>query len=285
MNMTTVKITSVLVYPVKSMRGISLDGAVLTRKGLACDRAWMVVRKDGRFVTQRDLPRMALIGTAIDDGGVTLSRKGYGSIEIPFDAPAGPTVRTRVWKDECKTLELGQEISQWLTAALESPEQLRLVRMAPGFIRPQGQPENLGTGTTTRFADAAPYLVASENSLARLNRELEARGHKPVPMNRFRPNIVIRGLDAFAEHRVKALETNAFRLDFRHPCQRCVVTTIDQATAETDPDGQPFKTLVRLNPMPGDERAPAFAHNAVLGWSRAEGQRVGCGDTPRVRFD
>jgi uncharacterized protein YcbX len=280
MNMTTVEITSIHVYPVKSMRGISLDTATLTRKGLACDRAWMVVR----FVTQRDLPRMALLDTAIDGEVLTLARDGFGSIEIPFDAPTGSAVQTRVWKDECETFELGREISQWLTAALDSSEQLRLVRMAPGFIRPQGQPENLGAGTTTRFADAAPYLVAGESSLARLNRELESGGHRPVPMDRFRPNIVIRGLNAFEEHRVKTLETPGFRLDFCHPCQRCVVTTIDQATAETDPGGEPFNTLVSLNPMPGSERAPAFAHNAILGRTRADDQRISCGDTPQVQF-
>lgn len=284
MNMTTVEITSIHVYPVKSMRGISLGSASLTPKGLACDRAWMVVRSNGRFVTQRDLPGMALLDTALDDEGLSLARAGYGSISVPFDAPTGAAVHTHVWQDECEALELGREISQWLTAALESPEKLRLVRMAPGFLRPQGQPENLGAGTTTRFADAAPYLVASESSLARLNRELEAGGHGPVPMNRFRPNIVIRGLGAFDEHRLKMLETSNYRLDFCHPCQRCVVTTIDQSTAEKDPSGQPFKTLCALNPMPGNERAPAFAHNAVLGWARSDDQRISRGDTSEVHF-
>jgi uncharacterized protein YcbX len=284
MNMITVEITSINVYPVKSMRGVSMDSALLTRKGLACDRAWMVVRSNGRFVTQRDLPLMALLDTALDNEGLTLGREGYGSIRIPFNAPTGAAVHTRVWKDECETLDLGREISRWLTAALESPEHLRLVRMAPGFLRPQGQPENLGAATTTRFADAAPFLVASESSLQRLNRELESSGHNPVPMNRFRPNIVIRGLAAFDEHRVKSLDAPGYRLDFCHPCQRCVVTTIDQSTAERDSGGQPFKTLCALNPMPGKKRAPAFAHNAILGRAGSDDQRIRCGDAPEVRF-
>ena len=146
-----------------------------------------------------------------------------------------------VWADECETVDQGEAISDWLTQALQSSSKLRLVRMAPGFVRPQSKPEYLGAQTSTHFADAAPFLVVNEASLESLNRELEARGHSSVPMDRFRPNIVVRGLAPFAEHSVKELESQNYSLKLCHPCERCVVTTINQATAEKDPGWQPLQ--------------------------------------------
>ena len=128
----------------------------------------------------------------------------------------------------------GEAISGWLTQALQSSITLRLVRMKPGFIRPQGQPENLGAETNTHFADAAPFLIVNEASLESLNRELQVREHSPVPMDRFRANIVVRGLAPFAKHSLKELESKNYSLKICHPCERCVVTTIDQATVEKD---------------------------------------------------
>jgi uncharacterized protein YcbX len=149
--------------------------------------------------------------------------------------------------------------------------------MKPGFQRPQNRPELLGENTTTFFADAAPYLVANEASLDALNQSLVAGGHQAVPMNRFRPNIIIRGLEAFAEHRLSRLDGEGFRLGFCHPCERCVVTTIDQETAEKHPGRQPFKTLRDINPMPAKKPAPAFGHNAIL--SQGEQTTLNTGST------
>ena len=148
--------------------------------------------------------------------------------------------------------------------------------MAPGFVRPQSQPEKLGKKTATHFADAAPFLVANESSLDVLNHELETRGHNTVPMNRFRPNIVVRGLAPFAEHEIAELSSENYRLGLCHPCERCVVTTIDQATGIKTPDRQPFRTLGEINPMPGTKRSPAFAQNAIL--KEGDGQAIALGD-------
>jgi len=262
--MSTAQITGLTIYPVKSMKGIALKSAVLTPQGLENDRRFMVVRANGRFVTQRDLPRLALVQTSLDNKGVVLSMNGRGSVTVPFKPASGEPIHTKVWGDECETVDVGEEVSRWLTGALESGSTLKLVRMAPGFIRPQGQPENLGEQTSTHFADAAPFLVANEASLEALNRELETREHSPVPMNRFRPNIVVTGLAPFAEHEISELTSEYYRLKFCHPCERCVVTTIDQATAEKNPGWQPFKTLREINPVPGKKPAPAFGQNATL---------------------
>ena len=260
----TIEIAGLTIYPVKSMKGIALERSTLTPQGLLHDRRWMVVTAGGRFITQRNLARMALVQTELADGVVTLSLQGQGSITIPANSSGGEEMRTKVWGDLCETVDEGQEVSRWLTAALESNTELRLVHMAPGFVRPQGKPEHLGEETHTNFADAAPFLIANESSLDALNDELTTRGESPVPMDRFRPNIVLRGLQAFAEHSMPAVRSDTYSLKFCHPCERCVITTINQDTAEKNPDWQPFNTLKEINPVPGKKPAPAFGQNATL---------------------
>jgi uncharacterized protein YcbX len=274
--MSKVTVTGLYVYPVKSMKGIALDEATLTAKGLRHDRVWMVVRPDGRFVTQRGLPRLALVNTRLEADGLVLSLDGHGSITIPFDSKAGGAVVTSVWGDECRAVEEAPHVARWLTRAMGSEHLLRIVRMAPGFRRPQSQPQRFGRDTTTHFADSAPYLVASESSLAELNRELQAGGHAEVPMNRFRPNIVVDGLEPFAEHRIAGLFGARWHLQMADPCTRCLVTTIDQQTAQRNPAREPFLTLRRINRAPGSKAMPAFAQNAVL--LSGDGQRISVAD-------
>lgn len=264
MSRKTIDITGLTVYPVKSMKGIALQSALLTAKGLEHDRRFMVVRNNGAFVTQRDTPLMALVHTALEAGGLVLSRPGFGQVFVPLDGEGGERIHTRVWKDECETTDQGEVVSNWLTECLESTEPLRLVSMARDYVRPQGKPDKLGEKTQTLFADAAPYLVANEDSLAQLNRELALRGHESVPMNRFRPNIVVSGLPAFSENSTGSLRADNFAFELCYPCQRCVVTTIDQDTATKNPDWEPYKTLSGINPMPDNRKAPAFGQNAVL---------------------
>jgi uncharacterized protein YcbX len=268
------------VYPVKSMKGIALDKAVLTPKGLQHDRIWMVVRPDGRFVTQRGLPRLALVNTRLDADAVVLSMEGHGSVTLPFDGGGGTAVATKVWGDECRAVDEGPHVARWLTDTLESEQKLRIVRMAPGFRRPQNQPERFGKDTTTHFADSAPFLVANQASLNELNRELQAQGHETVPMDRFRPNIVVDGLEPFAEHHIASLSGAGWRLAMADACERCLVTTIDQQTAQRNPAREPYMTLRRINPVPGPKPAPAFAQHAVL--DCGGGQRVQTGSSLRV---
>ena len=280
--MNPLKITGLFIYPVKSMKGIALSQAQLTSRGLLNDRHWMVVRSNGRFVTQRDIPRLSLIHTSLDECGVVLSKQGHGSITVPFDLQGGNMIETKVWKDSCETLDQGEAISHWLTQALGSEEALRLVRMNPGYVRPLAKATILGEETTTEFADAAPFLVANEASLNKLNSVLESNSLESVPMNRFRPNIVVRGLEPFAEHQLAALTADGYQLKLCYPCKRCIVTTIDQDTAGKNTGNQPFRTLQTINPMPDDEKAPAFAENAIL--SRGEGQNIATGDLLEAIF-
>lgn len=278
--MSQVEVSKLVIYPVKSMKGITLDKAQLTAQGLANDRRWMVVRENGRFVTQREVHRLALIETTLTTEGVQLNMPGHGTAQLSTHAGPGQKVLTKVWSDAVETVDAGPEISSWLTEAMESSDPLHLVRMAPGFTRPQGQPDVYGDKTFTYFADAAPFLVANERSLEALNAALTDRDEEPVTMNRFRPNIVVRGLDAFAEHEIGGLSGPGYSLGLRFPCERCVVTTINQETAKQHPGRQPFKTLAEINPMPGKPRAPKFAENAIL--VDGEGETISVGDQLKI---
>ncbi len=262
--MVSARVTGLFVYPVKSMKGIPADRAVLTETGLLHDRRWMVVNDEGRFVTQRTQPRLALVETRLEAGGVVLSVDRNGSVYIPFESAGGAKVATQVWHDSVEAVDEGDEVADWLTGALGTRDRLRVVRTAPGYRRQLKQAGRFGRGTTTLFADSAPFLVANEASLEALNSDLESNGHAPVPMNRFRPNIVLSGPGPFSENRAAALTGEGWRLAMVDPCERCVVTTIDQDTAELDPAREPFQTLRRINPAPGPKRAPAFAQNAKL---------------------
>jgi uncharacterized protein YcbX len=273
----TVTITSLNLYPVKSLRGIPVDEAELTPRGLRHDRRWMLIDDRDRFVTQRDLARLALVSQRLDEHGVRLSADGVHDFHVRFDDSDGERITTEVWGDACEVIDCGEDVSRWLDDALRHKHSLRLVRMAPGWERPQRHPEVMGAQTRSYFADGAPYLVANQASLDALNTELQSRGIPLVPMNRFRPNVVVAGLKPFAEHREALLENDRYALRLCYPCERCVVTTINQDTAERDPDRQPFRTLRDINPMPGRAPAPAFAQNSAL--ERGTGVVIQVGDT------
>jgi hypothetical protein len=273
--MQPLTLSGLFVYPVKSLKGIPLQAAELTGKGLLHDRRWMVVRPEGRFVTQREEPRLALVHTRLDDHGVTLWREGNGSVFLPFDRSGGAPVRTRVWGDDCEAEDEGEEAARWVTTAIGGETPLRLVRMAAGFQRPPNAAARFGAGTRIDFADAAPLLVTSEGSLEALNRALLTGGHVAVPMNRFRPNLVVRGLAPFAEHGLSRLMGNGWELSLVDHCERCLVPTVDQQTGVRDPAREPYLTLRRINPAPGPKPAPAFGVNAKV--ANGAGRRLAVG--------
>jgi uncharacterized protein len=263
------EICGLFVYPLKSCRPIALHEAELSPQGLKFDRHFMVVSESGRAQTQRDIPLFSQIHTALDGDLLVLSRPGYGSTELPLldhgHPPTTQQVQTiKVWNDECDTVVASEAASRWLTQATQSSTALNIVRMAPGFVRAQSSPARLGADTQVQFADAAPFLIANEASLDRLNKVLLGKGEVVVPMNRFRPNIVISGLEPFGEHGQHMLGNDVYRFNFRTPCERCVVTTIDQETSIPHPRKEPFATLRNLNPRDLERRQPLFGQYATL---------------------
>lgn len=274
------KITQLVIYPVKSLGAIALDDACLTAEGLAWDRRWMVVDDVGRFVTQRQLPAMATIRVGLENEALVLSHPGVEPLRVPLAARSLMRRSVTVWEDRCDALDEGPEARAWFHAVLGDlrGSGLSLVRFAPDHRR-RVEPHSLAPGEQahTAFADGYPVLVASAASLAELNRRLATKGLAPVPMSRFRPNIVIEGAEPFAEDGWDELAAadGRWRLGLRKPCQRCKITTVDQRSGEIPVPGEPLRTLVEMNLrlFPGGY----FGQNAIP--LAGDGTRLSVGDT------
>ena len=258
----SVRIENLYLYPVKSLGGIEVTDAILTGQGLAGDREWMIVNEQGQFVTQRQLPKLATIQPILTAEGLLLTSHNGGSHEVTLNT-LGKAISVRVWKHNCQAFVAHPNTNQWLTSAVNSPTPLQLVRFDSSHQRPTDT-ERFGPHHTL-FADAAPYLFASTASLNALNKKLIDQGSAPVTMQHFRPNIVISGIPAFAEHKTQTLtDGNQITFQFIDHCQRCAVITINPNTGEKHPKQIPFKALAEINPMPNTPAAPAFGVNAVM---------------------
>jgi len=286
------KVSELHLYPVKSLKGFQVEHAELTPLGLKYDRAWMIVDESNQCITQRKHPQMILIKTAIEQECLKISAKGNEDIFIPLESTHAesskkPSFSAVVWGDECQVSEdttdiNGVDISVWLTSVIGSKKTLRLVRMALGEKRPQSNGERFGENTTTQFADSVSYLLCNQSSLDALNLELNKKGFEPCTMEQFRPNIVLvdsqqQSLAPFSEHQTKVFENANYAFKSCDPCQRCIVPTVNIQTGVKHPKQEPYKTLVPLNPMPNNPKAPAFGQNAVL-TPESNGQMIQIGD-------
>jgi uncharacterized protein YcbX len=255
MNGTRAAITALHIYPVKSCRGVPLGAAEVTPTGLLHDRHWMLVRPNGRFVTQRELPRMALIGTRVGVEGLTLSAPGMPELTVPPGA-AGAARPVTVWKFDGRGLDCGPEAAGWVTRFLQT--ELSLVAFDTSLPR-QCSPEwTRDTPAITEFADGYPILVLSRASLQDLNSRLA----KPLPMERFRPNVVIDGIDAYDEDRIRELRVDGVTLRLVKPCARCSITTTDQHAGAVEGD-EPLRTLKSYR-FDRELRGVLFGQNAIV---------------------
>ena len=273
------KIAALYRYPVKSLAGIAVEQAVLGVRGLPYDRQWMVVDMVGRFVTQRQLPAMARITVRLEEDCLVLEHPEAEPLAIALAQREQPRLTVYVWEDACQAFDEGDAAAAWLTQVLGdlrgSP--LRLVRFDDAQQRPVESRYLQGETAHTAFADGYPFLIASASSLAALNQQLAPQGTGPLPMNRFRPNIVIEGASAFAEDgwREVAAATGAYRFGLRKPCQRCKVTTVNQATGIIEEPGEPLKTLIAMKTQPLRPGA-YFGQNSTL--LAGEEQTIAVGD-------
>ncbi len=236
-------IAQLWVYPVKSCAGVSLDQAVLTPTGLEWDRAWMVVDAQGEFVTQRELPRMALIQPSFKFDQLVLRAPGMLALHLSLDGVEFQR-RVRVWDDEVEAWDMGDLAAQWFSDFLapDAPpdlKQLRLVRFDPEVKRLCSPKWTGGRESVTQFADGFGVLVTSTASLDELNARLTKAGETPVDLRRFRPNIVLSGLEPHDEDRIGSwrvqTEAGVTRLENVKPCARCPMPNIDPATATSTP--------------------------------------------------
>jgi uncharacterized protein YcbX len=240
------KISRLFVYPIKSCAGVELKESLLIETGLEFDRAWMVVDEKGEFLSQRELPRMALIQPHLKQFEMVLRAPGMLALHIALDAVEQPC-RVRVWDDECAAFDMGDTAAQWFTDFLmqERPAgmqamKLRLVRFDPEHKRTSTMKWTKGQQALNQFSDGFPILVISEASLDDLNVRLVAGGFTPVTMERFRPNIVLSGLDAHDENRTDEFHISGGESDFSlailKPCPRCPIPNIDPQTAQSSPE-------------------------------------------------
>lgn len=250
-------ISALWVYPVKSCAGVAVPEAILTETGLEFDRAWMVVDEQGEFMTQRELPRMALIRPQLKTQDMVLRAPGMLALHIALDQVQEP-VRVTVWHDEVQAYDMGAVAAQWFSDFLGA--KLRLVRFDPEHRRLSSARWTGGVEALNQFSDGYPLLVLSEASLAGLNGKLQAAGHAPVTMERFRPNIVLgtapgpasEALVAHDEDRLDEMqistEQGVARLKPVKPCARCPIPNIDPATAISSPEVNDMLQTYRQDP-------------------------------------
>ena len=267
------RIARLFVYPVKSCAGVEVREAVLTETGLDLDRAWMVVDAQGRFVTQRQLPRMALVRPQIRHSEVVLRAPGMLALHLSIDSVEEP-VKVRVWEDEVAAYDMGAVAAQWFTDFLGQP--LRLVRFDPDERRLSNARWTGDAEALNQFSDGFPLLVLGEAALDELNRRLAAAGHAPVGIERFRPNIVLAGLPAHEEDRLPRLTIAAgepVQLRLVKPCGRCPIPNVDPATGEVSPHVLATLMQYRRNELIAGKAA--FGMNAIVVRGLEQTLRVG----------
>ena len=266
-------VSALNMYPVKSCKGVALREALLTPMGFAHDRHWMLVRPNGRFVTQRELPRMALIGTAVDQGTLTLTAPDMQPLTVS-SAELGVARPVTVWKFDGRGIDCGTDAARWATKYLETD--LSLVAFDTTLPRECSPEWTRDTPAITEFADGFPVLVISRASLADLNSRLP----KPLPMERFRPNLVIDGVEAYAEDRIHELRAGGVTLRLVKPCARCSITTTDQQVGAVD-GVEPLRTLKEYR-FDKVLRGVMFGQNAIV--VSGAGQKLRVGDSLDVSW-
>jgi len=255
------QLAGIYIYPVKGCRRLSLSSASLDALGIVGDRRFLIVDPDGKFLTQRSHPRMALIAATLDERFLTLSHPGQGPLAIPRASdPAARLLRVEIWKShDLQAEDCSDEASEWLRTSLGAPA--RLVRIGPAFHRPV-KPGKALPGDVVSFADAYPFLVIGEASLANLNDRLAEHAAEPLPMDRFRPNLVISRAPAFAEDTLTRLTIGNVAFRSAGPCARCIVTTTDQLTGERL-GPEPLRTLAAYRRNPSDANEVIFGQNLI----------------------
>jgi uncharacterized protein YcbX len=230
------RVASLHVYPVKSCRAIDVDSVLMTPTGPEWDRRWMIVTAGDQFITQRSHPKLATISVAVNDGQLRLSVEGRSPLTLDV-VHAGDSRRVTIWKDECLGVDAGDEAAAWLSDVLGDP--LRLVRLDPALPRLANAKYAGSASHPVTFTDGYPILMISSESLADLNRRVP----EPIPMARFRPNLVIEGVAAYTEDAMTLFRFGPIVLRGVKLCTRCPVTTTDQVTGLRDAHQEPLRTL------------------------------------------
>ncbi len=291
----TAHIQRLFIYPVKSCAGIELTESPLCEFGLDLDRAWMVVDANGDFVTQRELPRMALIKPQLKMNELILRAPGMLALHVNIDAVEAPAQVT-VWNDTVSAYDMGSVAAQWFTDFLSLTDaglpganapKFRMVRFDPDHKRLANLTWTKGVEAMNQFADGFPMLVLSQASLDALNAKLVAAGQAAVGIERFRPNIVLAGVDAHDEDRLNDLTIATTEgpvvLSLVKPCARCPIPNIDPATAISSPTVGDMLQTYRQDARVGG--SITFGMNAITTTGFDAVLRVGQAVAGNFKFD
>lgn len=231
-----ISVSGIRVYPIKSAAGITLGEGLVEERGFRHDRRWMLVDENRIFLSQREAPRLALIRVGIADDALVVEAPGMPALEVPLQPEPVDTVSTVIWHDVVESLPVGEGAARWFREFLGIP--CNLVYLPETSVRPV-DPAYSTVGDQVSLADGFPFLLLSEASLDDLNSRME----NPLPMDRFRPNLIVRGCGPFAEDGWRRVRIGS--VDFRivKPCARCRITMVDQQTAATGKE--PLRTLAR----------------------------------------
>jgi uncharacterized protein len=240
--MVTPTLSSIHLYPIKSAAGLAPAEWEVDSFGLYLDRRWMVVDSTGALISQRTHPRLALVRPMIRHGGLEVRAPGMSPLSLTLTPSHLVATTVFVWDDACQALWQGEPAARWFSEFLGCD--CSLVYMPEDTVRP-ADPEVAPAGIRVSFADAFPFLLISEESLADLN----SRMNHPLPMNRFRPNLVIAGVPPYAEDLLPEFSLGDIKFRAVKPCDRCAVTTTDQATAERGQE--PLRTLATYRKRDG----------------------------------
>lgn len=250
-------LSALYLYPIKSCRGTALAAAELTPAGLRHDREWLVVTPEGRFLTQREVPRLACIVPSLAADSLAVEAPGLPPLAVPLaGAVERPAVEVTVWRDRCLARDEGDDAARWFSAALAQP--VRLVRFDPARRRATDPSWSRGLDGESRFSDGYPLLVLSQAALDDLN----ARLPQPLPVDRFRPNLLIDGCTAHAEDGWRALRAGDAEIALVKPCTRCAITTTNQQTGEVEGE-EPLRTL-RSYRWDARLRGITFGQNGIV---------------------
>jgi uncharacterized protein YcbX len=249
-------------YPVKSMRGVALEEMKLGVRGPLHDREFMVVDAAGRFVSQRNAPRLATLSASVAQGALRLADDAEHTVASSLQ-PEGPARAVTIWRDTVRAVDCGDEVAQWLEARLGLA--CRLVHLPPSSLRAVDPAFRSRPDAQTGFSDGYPLLLTGTASLDDLNRRLA----QPIGMARFRPNVVVATDQPWLEDGWRAVRVGEVELDLVKPCARCVIITTDQRSGEKPDGSAPLTALAAYR-----TQAPfgaIFGQNAI---HRAPGRIV-----------
>ncbi|MBO3699006.1 MOSC domain-containing protein [Roseivirga sp. E12] len=235
--MSTLKITDLWIYPIKSIAGIQLDQSKVETRGLQYDRRWVLADENGMFVHQRDYPEMALLQPEINGDIMTIRHKTKPIEAVSFNMsePDSTPVSVTVWDDTCPAKPVDAKVDAWFSEIID--KKVRLLYMHDDSVRQADQRYAIEETDKVSFADGYPVLIISEESLAFLN----SKSTEHVPMNRFRANVIVSGGEVHEEDRLRKITVGDVEMYGVKPCVRCVMTTIDVDTAQKGKE--PLKTL------------------------------------------